>query len=214
MSQLQLGERVLTLDARGALTYSDVILFFHKDAETKTQYLQLETDSGHRLTITANHLMHSSTTPIQNTQNAATETQITFARNIARGHYILYTDLASQSVKTECVANVTVVRTRGMYAPLTKHGTIVVENYVTSCYAHINSHSIAHACLAPMRLVYDLYSLFFTTPRASHLNSSQQTLFDNSLVLTSHNQNGVHWYADILHSIAYFVIPHSLLYNT
>lgn len=216
MSELQYGDSVLTLDTSGQLAYSDVILFFHQQAAAVGNYLRLETSSGRSITITPNHLIHTSSARIAPHMHAFStahsSVRITFASNVEQGHYIYTVDSLTRQLRAEQVVRVSQVRAHGLYAPLTKHGTIVVNDYVTSCYAQIDSHSIAHACLAPMRLVYDLYSTFIARP-TPHLNSSQNTL-DNDFMLTSNNQNGVHWYADILHSIALYVIPHSLLYNT
>ena len=156
-------------------------------------------------------IMHTSRTPLSERQ-IANDAQVTFASSVKRGHYVYYTDLETRNVRAVEVQNITTARMRGMYAPLTKHGTIVVDNYVTSCYAYINSASIAHACLAPIRLFYDLYNAVVSTSIVRHLFPSDSRL--ESTLMTSHNQNGVHWYADILHSIAYYVIPHSMLYNT
>lgn len=49
------------------------------------------------------------------------------------------------------IVKVNYVTRRGIYAPLTREGNIVVNSIVASCYAVISDHDMAHISFAPVR---------------------------------------------------------------
>lgn len=59
------------------------------------------------------------------------------------------------------IVNINYVVRRGIYAPLTREGNIVVNSVVASCYAVISDHQMAHMSFAPVRWFSYLYEWFF-----------------------------------------------------
>jgi len=110
------------------------------------------------------------------------------------------------------VVDVRTSKGRGVFAPLTAEGTVVVNDVVVSCYAVVHSHSLAHMVYAPLRI-------------AHNLQLSLRRLWDNSLrqlvvfpsPLNSQKTDeptvGVHWYAHGLYSVAEYVLPTDWLYH-
>lgn len=87
---------------------------------------------------------------------------------------------------------VTVGQSAGLFAPLTESGNIVVDDTLTSCYAIVDSHVIAHLSMTPLRLKHRamelLGTVFKTTP----------TLLDG---------DGIHWLAETLYAVGVRILP-------
>ena len=90
---------------------------------------------------------------------------------------------------------------KGVYAPLTTEGTIVVDGIVASCYAVVDSQWIAQWSYAPFRIYASFMRLFRENVTATARSVSQRPV-------------GVHWYANILYAIAQYILPNSMLYST
>lgn len=84
----------------------------------------------------------------------------------------------SRVVKTKIMSKI------GVYAPLTKSGTIIVDDALASCYALVKSHSLAHTAMAPLRWM------------AAWSSSKKPS-------------EGVHWYASALYTLGDLVLPTS-----
>lgn len=212
MSELKLGDEVLAIDSHGQLIYSPVILFFHQTHNQMADFLTIQTEHGRTISLTPNHLIYFTRNNITKTQDLSAS----FAMNAHSGYYLYVTkqdlqissDADTTSLKAERITGITQHRSKGFYAPLTKHGTILVNDIFTSCYAHINHHSIAHTCLAPIRWWHSLMTFF----SIQHLN--ELLYMDDGSGHIEKDVANVHWYAEFLHSLAPYFIPSYLLYNS
>lgn len=194
LEELWIGDRVLALDmATGRFTYSEVILFLDRDPEQQRQFLHLRTASGRNLTVTPSHLLMVAT-------NASDiyRVQVVFADRVRRGDQILIHNRLEPEIDT--VISTEAILKRGVYAPLTREGTIVVDGIVASCFAVIDSQRIAQWSYAPFRL-YASFTKLFSKNMTSSRSVSQAPV-------------GVHWYANILYTLAKYILPNTMLYNT
>lgn len=196
LSELVIGDRVLSMDSNGRAVYSDVILFMDRNLEQMETFVQLHTDGGAVLTVTPAHL-------ITVWQPEQQKLDFMFADRIEEQFYVLVQD-ASGELRPQRVLRVSSVQQRGVVAPLTREGTIVVNSVAASCYAVISSQSLAHWGLAPMRLWYTLQSL---VPGKEQLRSS--TKANTAKDATAQQQNGLHWYANALYKVKDYVLPKS-----
>ena len=108
-----------------------------------------------------------------------------FAREIETGDSIL---LNNSWVEVKGFKKVSA---KGLYAPLTLSGTILINGVLTSNYAHLKDHNLIHKAFWPLRAVYNLFGSSFT----------------NVYI------NGVNWYASFLMFISENLGENSLNYR-
>ena len=108
MSDIQIGDKVLTHSADGDLVFSPVIMFLDRDTNSSTSYHNIVTKSGSQLSLTPSHLIYRA--------SGGSKTAV-FASEIEVGHRV-YVQRRGKLVP-EIVTEVTVVRDAGMFAPLT-----------------------------------------------------------------------------------------------
>lgn len=137
-------------------------------------FKQLTTVSGRELSLTSSHLLPTDTHGY------------VMAKNILKGMNIYVID-DNGLLTTETISNVIDVVKQGYVAPLTKQGTLIVNNIAASCYATIDNHHLAHTALAPMRWWYNLFG------------QSEQIL-------------GIHWFPKMLYELTTFLMP-SIIQN-
>lgn len=101
---------------------------------------------------------------------------------------------------------------KGVFAPLTAEGTLVVNDVVVSCYAVVHSHSLAHLVYGPLRILHN-----FQLSLRRLWENSLKPLTVVSIGKVSSSQVGesvgVHWYASSLYHVAEYVLPSDWLYH-
>lgn len=127
-----------------------------------------------------------------------------FASNIKIKDIVLVRNEHGELVE-DIVKHIKYVRRKGVYAPLTATGTVVVDNVLASCYAVIDSQKTAHWAFAPVRWYYALKSIF---ARSSN-NIVKGKINKRNL---KDEGTGVHWYANALYTFARSILPKSMLY--
>lgn len=171
MHDLRPGERVLassSSEGGGPLVYSPVLSFLDRQPNVTSLFYTIGTDAGHRITLTAAHLIYvadcmwSHAQPYLDSELEVRPSRdrglrIVFASDVQPGQCVLTSGGKVGSQVT--FSPVTFVQARGstgLYAPLTEHGSIVVNGVLASCYAAVDSHHLAHWALAPLRFFYTL----------------------------------------------------------
>jgi len=143
MKDLQVGDRVLT----GSGEYQPIYSMFHSSKTKQTPYLQIHTqhsrskDDVQPLEITANHMLH-----VVDYENPIPAWQVQVGDYV----YIVDSDTfnysrnfrsfslatgAQQYLHKSRVVDIQNVIRNGLYNPLTKDGTIIVDGIVASTYA-------------------------------------------------------------------------------
>lgn len=193
LGELSIGDRVLSMAANGQAVFSEVILFMDRNLEQMQNFVVLHTDGGAVLTVTPAHL-------VSVWQPEHQDLTFVFADRVVEQNQVLVRDAKTGELRPQRVIRVSSVRSKGVVAPLTREGTIVVNSVAASCYAVINSQSLAHWGLAPMRLLSTVEAWL---PAKDQLRSSPK------VVTQAEQQNGIHWYANALYKVKDYVLPQS-----
>ena len=218
LDELRLGERIAAMDqSTGDLVYSEVIAFIDRQPDERRQFVKLRTKSGQLLTLTATHLV-----PVQG-RSVVYASRVQVGERVLVRHElnddILGNEIArtqeaeSRSLRWDEVAEVTLVLEDGVYAPLTREGTLLVNDVVASCYAVVDSQTIAHYSFMPLRLWSSIES---TLSRVAGLLKSLGSTSSRTTTTTRTEPPttlGMHWYAKFLCSIASYVLPKDMIYD-
>lgn len=172
-------------------------MFLDRDPSDRRSFIQLHTAKGFTLTLTPSHLV-----PVVNEigKNNITGSKEVFASKIKLNDTLLIRDKAENLVP-DTVKSINYVRRKGVFAPLTVTGTVVVDNVVASCYAVINSQKTAHWAFAPIRWYYRVKSVFVDPAISSTTNEERNS-----------GTKGVHWYAKVLLRLSRMILPKSMMY--
>ncbi|KAE8279802.1 Sonic hedgehog protein A [Larimichthys crocea] len=189
VKDLQTGDRVLAADDNGNPIYTDFIMFIDQDSTTRRLFYVIETDSGHKITLTAAHLLFVGHNSTEEERMAAI-----FASQVQRGQKVFVFDAERSRLEPVTVKRIYTQEHEGSFAPVTVQGTVVVDQVLASCYAVIEDHVLAHWALAPVRLAHWVSSLLFSSqPQVSAQN------------------DGVHWYSKILYQLGTWLLDsHSI----
>ncbi|KAL3278248.1 hypothetical protein HHI36_013586 [Cryptolaemus montrouzieri] len=195
MSQLKIGEKILSRDPTTLqLSFSEVLLFLDYNPEEKRQFVKISLKSGRTLTATPTHLVLS---------GSLKKSRTVYADDLRPGDKVLVSD-SNNELREDVIVKIDQVFLKGVYAPLTLAGTIVVNDVLASCYAVVDSQAIAHWAYSPLRLIFNMkksvHSLWMKVSRPiSGWQSESRSLSKPSV--------GVHWYGKMLYSLADIFVP-------
>ena len=183
MKELNIGDKVLAVTSDGELVYSPVIAFSEWSPQNKENFVKLETEHGHVLTVTPVHVVFRK-------QSGNSSNEAVFASEIKPSDFLLTTDEffsrkdEKDTVRMSKVTKASIIRTVGTYAPVTSEGTLVVDGVATSCYGVVKNHDLIHFFFAPLRFM----NYFF--PR-----------------VVGSEQEGTHWYSQFLLNVGEYASP-------
>ena len=132
MDELSVGDRV----AVGAGLYSEVFMFTHKTPAVQHKFVSITTESKATIRLTDGHYL-----PL----NGGVYTPAGLAKV---GDTVL---LGDGTIST--ITALKVVFGTGLFNPQTLHGDIIVDGIVASTYTTAVQRSMAHAMLAPLRML-------------------------------------------------------------
>ncbi|XP_056282831.1 indian hedgehog B protein-like [Pseudoliparis swirei] len=175
MRDLHPGDHVLassTTDGHGPLIYSPVSSFLDYQPNATKIFYNIGTNTGLNITLTAAHLIfvtdcigglsepswkETAEDPLLFFKRWEAGLRTVFASEVHPGQCVLTSQ--GKVMSQASLSVVTFVEEQGgtgLYAPLTQHGSIVVNGVLASCYAAVNNHHLAHWVLAPLRFFYSL----------------------------------------------------------
>ncbi|PRD38478.1 UNVERIFIED_CONTAM: dhh-b [Trichonephila clavipes] len=206
MADLKIGDEVVSkFEVNGVLSFSKVIAFLHRDKHMNVTFVRIQTNSSNILLLTQRHLIFKWKNEIPTA---------TYAMHVKEGDFI-YTRSVTNQTMLATVTNVSLLTLKGVYAPLTESGTIVVDGIWVSCYAEVTSHNMAHALFFPVRFLHVIKTFVISVCRVvlkllNFLNCDSLSLLVD---ITKHSEEHIaeeriHWYPRLLCWIIrpYFVI--------
>ena len=104
ISDVKIGDSVLTVDKNGKLIFSQVIMQLHQGPEVTTEFHVIRTKTGRNLTLTPKHLIYKAENNKLNLDfDDSTSSQPRFAINIRRGDFVFVFDKSSGMIMDEVV---------------------------------------------------------------------------------------------------------------
>ncbi|XP_051985722.1 indian hedgehog B protein-like isoform X2 [Xyrauchen texanus] len=190
--ELRPGDRVLAStgsDGTGDLIYSDVLTFLDRSPVIQKLFYVIRTEDGASVSLTAAHLLFvwfgNCSSEAQQMTGAL---QTIFASDAQPGQFLLIINEGELKKRVSRITEVEVREDQGAYAPLTAHGTLVVNGVMTSCYAAVNRRQLAHWAFSPLRFLYS-----WTGPDRIY-------------------KNGLHWYSQVLLSVGTLLLDSELFH--
>lgn len=182
---VQVGDEVQSADLNtGEIIYDTVIMLLDKSKDQSTQFIQIIHDYG-EITLTKHHLIYISKT------HGCESRRTILAKDVAVGHSIFLSS-GNGTLQSHKVHMVKKIIKKGYYAPLTYSGNIIVNKVVSSCYASISSHWLAHLAMFPVRMFHSANNVLVGGATQAMITSVQET--------------GVHWYAQLLINLFPFLL--------
>lgn len=156
MSQLRIGDRVLSAAPGGSVDFHPVRGFYHADAKRRARFLELQTGSGERIRLSHNHLIYSprGDCHLSASELVLAEANFRFAARLRLGDCLLVSAGSSRRFRFANITEIREVEAVGVFAPVTSSGTLVVDGVLASAYASLESQSTLH-------LLSDLLHRFF-----------------------------------------------------
>jgi len=135
ISDIVVGDRLQSVAADGSIVYEEVYGFGHKDASTETTFIRVEVkraNEGSRyLELTPRHWLHSGAT-------CCSFEQLVEAQHLNVGDTVWITNSANELIPS-AISNLTRVHRMGIYNPLTRSSTLIVNGVLASNFANIPS---------------------------------------------------------------------------
>lgn len=144
MKDLKVGDKVLTINKNKQLVFDKVYGFLHREVDKDAKFLQIHLEGGRVLTLTSLHMLYKA---VGNSQSVVP------AYKISTGDRLFV--VSENGIEIQAVSSITEIELKGIYAPVTYSGRIVVDGVLASCYAehdNMDNQKIAHFSLAPLRL--------------------------------------------------------------
>ena len=157
MGDLSIGDRVQACDKKFRwVIYSEVIMFAHRDPGVveHVSYLKIKLEDTSSIVLSSNHLIMS-----------GERMEATMVRNIEVNH-VLFTINEEGVISSKRVVAIEEIIDSGVFCPITKEGSVVVNNILANCYASVtdqaffrglfkvSAQNVAHLGLLPMRVLH------------------------------------------------------------
>ncbi|TNN08012.1 Indian hedgehog protein [Schistosoma japonicum] len=235
MKDLQIGDRILTQNPINKHLQSTLVFgFLDRDEHALNVFTEIHYQINSNLKqygtiqLTNDHLIfvYDNSTITKQQHNHTTQLidrKAIFASSVKKDQLIFVYTTDKQMIKAQVISihtttiqpyinnsnngnSIDIQHRIGLYAPITDTGTMIVDNVLVSCFAHISNHNLASIIIWPWRLmyvsmscVYDIFNKFF-----------QFNQYNNLYWIDSY---GVPWFLQLIYRFIHFISPESLFYR-
>lgn len=148
IQDLKQGDKIMTYDNNGKLIQDEVISFLHYEEGGLHNYLEVEYNNEKQetrtLDISYNHYIYIDKNKTEKVGKLKSNVSNVFTVGESEANFF-----------NTSITKITNVQKKGAYAPLTKTGSLIVNNTFVSCYSSV-LHEYAHKAFAPFRAAYEL----------------------------------------------------------
>jgi len=126
---------VLAFDAQNKPVFSPISYWMHAVPNDLVEFVNLELSTGQQLSVTQKHLIYR--TPCDSPIPRVT----VFAEKLQVGDCVLVQQSDNAELRPAKVVSVSHDMKIGYYSPITKEGTIIVNQVAASCYSYYEMHT-------------------------------------------------------------------------
>ena len=162
MSEVQIGDRILTVNNKGEQVFSDVVYLPHGANEERTTFTVVTTESGRDLKMTANHILPAGACASPSTLSAIAASQVKVG------------DCVQTVSGREQVVSINKVEGKGVYTVIAMEELIVVNGIVATPFGAVNPTLV--------NMYYNLHRLAYATfwQRSSGISASTTSLLQGT----------------------------------
>ncbi|CAH8855638.1 unnamed protein product [Trichobilharzia szidati] len=227
IKDLQIGDRIITQNSEnGLLTNALVFGFLDRDEHGWSPLVEIKfqmdsnLDQYGTIRLTEDHLIYIYDNSIMsnNTENIQVDNKkVVFASSVTIGqiifvHYENATDglkkaqvISVQTIQPTINDSVAIRDNIGIYAPITDTGTLIIDNVLVSCFAHISNHNLATLIIWPWKLLYTIMSNVHPYINFIEYTENNERYSDYSI--------GVPWLIQWIYRLTHLFLPESLFYQ-
>uniref|UniRef100_A0A914CDI0 Uncharacterized protein n=1 Tax=Acrobeloides nanus TaxID=290746 RepID=A0A914CDI0_9BILA len=142
MDDLEIGDWIKSI-YDSEVVYTNVETFLHRLPDEEIDFLLIEFDIGESLKISPKHLLYVTNCiePLTAVSIHNYNAKLVPSEEINVGDCLLYVG-ENNTIFNTVVTNITITKAKGIYAPLTSTGNIVVNRILSSCYSVTENDSL------------------------------------------------------------------------
>ncbi|CAD6194339.1 unnamed protein product [Caenorhabditis auriculariae] len=148
MDQVSVGDYVLTAN-HTATFYTPITMWIHREPDTRHNFVTIMTDYGKMLALTAKHLMFRNKCNDDYDERVKTlprNRQAVFAEELKVGDCVVL--LYKGKFRQQRIQQIQITNRKGIFAPLTANGRIIVNDMVASCYSDVKQITLQNSYFA------------------------------------------------------------------
>jgi len=163
VKNLEIGDHVLAYSPNRGVHASRIFADLHNDKDTSMSIYEIETSSGRKIPVTAEHSLFVRPCLSDDKENWTPKS----AQDVRVGECVpRYYREDGGDVIEDSVVRVRVFEAKGIRQPVTETGTIVVDDVVVSCYDRVVDQDASHMALFPYRWILQLTQTYATQAKS------------------------------------------------